>query len=116
MSASAKGFVVTAVLLIAIASGCKSSGDKGGVPANNANAKTSSAKPDDQGIIHSGAGEEKEKPTAGKSPSIPADRSLVTSDNASRNPAPGEYDSARDSIRNCDRDMFWGNSDICAPS
>jgi hypothetical protein len=66
MSASAKGFVVTALLLIALALGCKSSGDMGRVPANNSNARTSSAKPDDQGIIHSGAGEEKEKPAAGK--------------------------------------------------
>lgn len=66
MSVSAKGSVVTALLLIALGLGCKSSGDKGRGPANNANAKTSSAKPDDQGIIHSGAGEEKEKPAAGK--------------------------------------------------
>jgi hypothetical protein len=66
MSFSAKGFVAITLLLIALGSGCKSSGDKGRSSANNSNAKTSSAKPDDQGIIHSGAGEEKEKPAAGK--------------------------------------------------
>src|ERR1700730_11632137 len=65
MSTSAKGLVVTALLLIALGLGCKSSGNKGGGPANNSNAKTS-AKPDDQGLIHSGAGEQKEKPAAGK--------------------------------------------------
>src|SRR6266404_1732507 len=63
MSASAKGMVVTVVLFIAIGSGCKSSVNNS---ANNSTARTSSAKPDDQGIIHSGAGEEKEKPSAGK--------------------------------------------------
>jgi hypothetical protein len=66
MSASPKRLVVTASLLIALVLGCKSSGDKGRGPANNSNAKTSSVKPDDQGIIHSGGGEEKEKPAAGK--------------------------------------------------
>jgi len=65
MSASAKLFVVTVLLLVAFGSGCQSSGDKGRAPAANSNAKTSSAKPDDQGIIHSGVGEEKEKPAAG---------------------------------------------------
>ena len=66
MSASAKLFVVTVLLLVAFGSGCQSSGDKGRAPAANSNAKTSSAKPDDQGLIHSDAGEEKEKPAAGK--------------------------------------------------
>ena len=66
MSASAKGLIVTASLFIALGSGCKSSIDKGRGSANNANGKSSSAKPDDQGIIHSGAGEEKERPDAGK--------------------------------------------------
>jgi len=36
------------------------------VAANNSNAKTSAAKPDDKDIIHSGTGEEKEKPASGK--------------------------------------------------
>jgi hypothetical protein len=64
MSTSAKGFIVTALLFIVIGIGCKSAVDKSRGAANNSNAKTSS-KPDDQGIIHSGAGEEKEKPAAG---------------------------------------------------
>src|SRR3984893_11498205 len=66
MSASAKGLVVTALLLLAIVLACKSSADRGRGPASNANAKTSSAKPDDQGVIHSGTSEEKEKPAASK--------------------------------------------------
>jgi hypothetical protein len=64
MSASAKEFIVTALLFIALGSGCKSAIDKGRGSANNSNTKTASAKPDDQGIIHSGSGEEKEKPAA----------------------------------------------------
>ena len=66
MSASTKGLVVTATLLIAVILGCKSSADKTHDPAGNSNARTSSTKPDDQGIIHSGTGEQKEKPDAGK--------------------------------------------------
>ena len=66
MSASGKGIVITLSLLIVIGSGCKSSVDEGRDPANKSNAKTASAKPDEQGIIHSGAGEEKEKPAPGK--------------------------------------------------
>ena len=66
MSASAKAFVVTAFLLVAAVLGCKSSGDKGRGPASNSNTRTSSATPDDSGIIHSGTGTEKERPTAGK--------------------------------------------------
>ena len=65
MSFSTRGLVFS-LLFVALGSGCKSSVDKGRGSANSANAKTSSAKPDDQGIIHSGAGEEKEKPAAGK--------------------------------------------------
>jgi len=65
MSFSAKGFIVTALLFIVLGSGCKSFVDKGNGSPNNSNARTSS-KPDDQGIIHSGTGEEKEKPAAGK--------------------------------------------------
>jgi hypothetical protein len=67
MSISAKGSIVIAALLfIFIGSSCKSSVDKGRGAASNSNAKTSSAKPDDQGIISSGDGAEKEKPAAGK--------------------------------------------------
>jgi hypothetical protein len=64
MSFTAKVFLVTALLLIAVGSACKFSTEHGST--NNSNSKTSSAKPDDQGIIHSGAGAEKEKPAAGK--------------------------------------------------
>jgi len=64
MSFYARGFIVAALLFIALGSGCKSSIDKVRGTANNSN--TSSTKPDDQGIIHSGTGEEKEKPAAGK--------------------------------------------------
>jgi hypothetical protein len=63
MSFCTKGIVATALLLVAIGSGCKSFVNKS---ANNSNVKTSAVKPDDQGIIHSGTGEEKEKPAAGK--------------------------------------------------
>jgi hypothetical protein len=63
---SAKGIIVPALLLIALSSGCKSLVDKSRGSGNNSNGKTSSAKPDDQGIIHSGSGDEKEKPGAGK--------------------------------------------------
>ena len=66
MSASTKILVVTALLLFAIVLACKSSADRGREPASNSNARTSSAKPDDQGVVHSGTGEEKEKPAAGK--------------------------------------------------
>jgi hypothetical protein len=66
MPASVKGFVVAALLLIVVALGCKSSADKGRGTSSNANGKTAAAKPDDQGIIHSGNGTEKEKPASGK--------------------------------------------------
>jgi hypothetical protein len=66
MSASAKGIVIIAALSLGLSSSCKSSVDKGHGSTNNSNSKTSSAKPDDQGIIHSGSGEEKEKPAPGK--------------------------------------------------
>jgi len=65
MSFSAKGIIVTVSLVIAVGSACKSA-NKGSGAANNSNAKTSAAKPDDKGIIHSGTGEEKEKPASGK--------------------------------------------------
>ncbi len=66
MSASAKLLIVVALLLTAIAVGCKSSSDKSRTAETNSNASTSSGKPDDQGLIHSGTGEAKEKPEAGK--------------------------------------------------
>jgi hypothetical protein len=66
MSASAKTVFVAALLLTAIVSGCKSSGDKPGTGVGNSSANVPSAKADDQGIIHSGAGEAMEKPDTGK--------------------------------------------------
>jgi len=65
MSFSTKVVAIVALLFIGLGSGCKLSSDKGG-GTNTSNNKTSSAKPDDKGIIHSGSGEEKEKPAAGK--------------------------------------------------
>lgn len=65
MSFSGKAIVVTALLLCFIGSACKISSDKGG-GNKNSTANSSSAKPDDKGIIHSGSGEEKEKPASGK--------------------------------------------------
>ena len=66
MSASIIGFVVAALLLIAISSGCKSLADKTAKTESSSTATTSSGKPDDQGIIHSGTGEQREPPAAGK--------------------------------------------------
>ena len=66
MSASIKGLVVAALLLIAISSGCKSSADKTAKTGSSSAATPSSGKPDDQGIIHSGTGEQRETPAAGK--------------------------------------------------
>jgi len=67
MSVSAKGSIfIAALIFIVIGSGCKSAVDKGHGSANSSNARSSSGKADDQGIISSGDGEEKEKPAAGK--------------------------------------------------
>lgn len=69
MSSSIKASAV-ALLLCAIVLGCKSSGNKSGSTSSNSNrassSSDSSSKPDEKGIIHSGAGEEKEKPASGK--------------------------------------------------
>jgi hypothetical protein len=64
MSASAKGLVLAAVLLLAVVLACKSANNNGHESANS-NAANSSTKRDDQGLIHSGTGNEKEKPAAG---------------------------------------------------
>ena len=68
MSSPNKALTV-ALLLCAIVLGCKSSGNKNGTITSNSNrarsSSDSSSKPDN-GIIHSGTGEEKEKPAAGK--------------------------------------------------
>src|SRR2546423_1089064 len=70
MSASLKGFTIATLLLCAIVLGCKSSGNKNTSTSSNSNRSSSSAdsavKPDDSSLIHSGTGEEKEKPAAGK--------------------------------------------------
>ena len=69
MPRSVKVSIAAALLLCAIVLGCKSSGNKGGSISSNSNRASSSAdsgKPDESGIIHSGTGEEKEKPAAGK--------------------------------------------------
>jgi len=66
MSALARTTVIGALLLIVFGSACKSSLNQDGGRATNSNTVTSAPKPDDQGILHSGAGEEKEKPASGK--------------------------------------------------
>ena len=60
MSFSTRGLIFT-LLFVALGSGCKSSVDKGRGSANNANGKTSSVKPDDQGLIHSGSVQNQER-------------------------------------------------------
>jgi hypothetical protein len=65
MSFSGKAILITALLLCVVGSACKTAADKGG-GNKNSNANSASAKPDDKGIIHSGSGEEKEKPASGK--------------------------------------------------
>jgi len=57
---------IFALLLIVPISGCKSAHDKIRSLVSNSNNSTSSGKPDDKGLIHSGTGTEKEKPEAGK--------------------------------------------------
>jgi len=58
---------VVPVLLIFALPGCKSAHDKIRSAVSNSNNSSSSGKPDDKGIIHSGTGTEKEKPAADKS-------------------------------------------------
>jgi hypothetical protein len=70
MSTSGKGFFIV-MLLCAIVSGCKSSGSKtnsnsANSGGNSASSNSNSGKPDDKGVIHSGTGEAKETPEAGK--------------------------------------------------
>src|SRR5215471_6912066 len=73
MSMSYKGFLVAALLLVAVVLACKPSSNTNTFQSINGNRSTSnssndnsSAGPDDKGIIHSAAGEEKEKPAGGK--------------------------------------------------
>ena len=59
--------VLTVVTLLALATtfGCKTSRNKN-ISSIKTSGGTTSGKPDEDGLIHSGAGEEKEKPEAGK--------------------------------------------------
>jgi hypothetical protein len=57
---------IFAVLLSVAISGCKSAHDKIRSAVSNSNSSSSSGKPDDKGLIHSGTGTGKEKPAAGK--------------------------------------------------
>ena len=72
MASSSKLFTVAGLLLVAILVGCKPSGNKNAHSSNPDRASStnssdsSSGKPDDTGIIHSGSGEAKEKPAEGK--------------------------------------------------
>src|SRR3979490_2332258 len=72
MSKSDKGIVTSVLLLAMVIWGCKAAKEKSSAPStnsnksSNANVTASAAKPDKEGIIHSGTGEEKEKPAAGK--------------------------------------------------
>ena len=71
MSISRAELLTVTMLLFAIVSGCKSLGSKTGSNTANSNrgsagADTTSGKPDDKGIIHSGTGDAKETPESGK--------------------------------------------------
>lgn len=72
MTRSSKISTVAGLLLIGTLVGCKASGNKNSTSSNTSRTTStdsrdsSSGKPDDKGIIRSGAGEEKEKPAAGK--------------------------------------------------
>jgi hypothetical protein len=71
MSTPSKKLLTATLLLVGIVLGCKSS-NTNTANSTNGNKNTSattndnSSGPDDKGIIHSAAGEEKEKPAAGK--------------------------------------------------
>ncbi|HXI25280.1 MAG TPA: carboxypeptidase-like regulatory domain-containing protein [Pyrinomonadaceae bacterium] len=72
MSHTPRAFGIAVLLLIAIMIGCKASGNKNAASSNNGRTGPTSSNDnsnrtaDDKGIIHSGAGEEKEKPADGK--------------------------------------------------
>ncbi|MDX6612958.1 MAG: hypothetical protein QOD75_2144 [Blastocatellia bacterium] len=53
-------------LTLVVVAGCKIARDAADHKAGNANATATPAKPDSDGVVHSGSGEEKEKPAAGK--------------------------------------------------
>ena len=72
MSHTSRAFAIAVLLLIAIMIGCKASGNKNAALSNNGRTGATSSNDnanrtaDDKGIIHSGTGEEKEKPASGK--------------------------------------------------
>jgi hypothetical protein len=79
MSDCGKGIVTALLFLVLAVLGCKSSqstresqatnnnaGSSNSHGAANSNTSASSGQPDESGMIHSGAGDEKEKPAAGK--------------------------------------------------
>jgi hypothetical protein len=66
MSNSRRALITSLLLVATVFWGCKAAQQKSSAPASNSNATASSAKPDQEGVIHSGTGEEKQKPAAGK--------------------------------------------------
>src|SRR5260370_34390953 len=66
MSNSGKALIISLFLLVTVMCGCKAAQEKTSGPASNSNATASSAKPDQEGVIHSGTGDEKQKSAAGK--------------------------------------------------
>lgn len=62
-----KHLTVTAIVVLSfLFGGCKLSRNANSTASRNANTPASSSKPDDDGVIHSATGVEKEKPEAGK--------------------------------------------------
>lgn len=70
MSIKAKEGVASLLLLVAVVAGCKfsknSNSDSGPANSNNATSNNTPAKPNADGTIASGVGDEKEKPESGK--------------------------------------------------
>jgi hypothetical protein len=66
MSNSRQAPIISLFLLAVVMWGCKAAQEKSSGRASNSNATASSAKPDQEGVIHSGTGDEKQKPAAGK--------------------------------------------------
>lgn len=67
MSNRISGMIVSMLVLAAVILGCKFGKNANTSPTNNSNTTASAPKkPDADGVIHSGTGTEKEKPSAGK--------------------------------------------------
>lgn len=66
MATSGKEIIFATLLFVLVIAACKPSGEKPSGRTANSNANAAAAKPDQEGIMHSGAGQEKEKPAAGK--------------------------------------------------